>query len=461
VVKNCRLASGIEQKVSLPFSKDGKFKKHILPWIPQFQIPSPIDDKIVISEKNVYCIISPSGMGKTAALARLLSKYPGLIITGSRSNEHDSGETTDSTMKAFESELMECRKYMIERYAYVRQYVQLVLISHLIHVLRCLDDCKKKPELLTPFSDNVLSYVGYVQTSGNTSQCRDIFGQIKEWCSVDITNLRMVTIRLMTQLTQHDMLKDCQKKIVVCIDEANLLEDYPEERFLSIHGDQRGVLAVFSSEIDLLTGTDFATTIYAGTNFSVDVSRVIQWAIGKSESKICTQIITGLDYLNAKDLTLFLEKHIRLWNEDIDELEKSRSLPIRRRQAAIIIEKISENAMSSAALKLSDIMNEAGEIMKEDIKANITKSILKSEQREEYTESLIQALFQYIVHYKHKEFLGDTFRVQNDRLATCLIASGFAPAITFNQSHSVYQFEARDYLSYDLACEMLSDLDRE
>ena len=194
----------------------GKLRKQVLPWIPSLQVEN---GQTLEHSKKVACAIAPSGMGKTAFMARCLTKIPGLLITGSVSYETDTGEATDTSVASFHHQI-KTTMGVCEKYAIVRQGFQLILISHLIHVINSIDNAKKDSSLLDPFEGSMNAYIGYIQSNGNTSRIRKTFNDMKHYLHSDIDTLRDITAYLINKIC--NLLQSAE--FIICIGEANVFE---------------------------------------------------------------------------------------------------------------------------------------------------------------------------------------------------------------------------------------------
>ncbi|EFC35960.1 predicted protein, partial [Naegleria gruberi] len=136
-VKYCSLNLVSHETFAGPLPiKFGTLAKHYLPFIPSLQIESN-NDKILerTSCKTVTTIIAPSGTGKTSLMIRRLCKTAGLLLTGTATYEHDSHETTDSTIRT----LISCLNSRVNAFGYIRHAVQILLISKLTYLLLLIE----------------------------------------------------------------------------------------------------------------------------------------------------------------------------------------------------------------------------------------------------------------------------------------------------------------------------------
>ena len=218
---------GIPQQVStLPLLADElfstrlpinnkKLSKHYLPFIPSLHLTTKFDN--TIQNANAI-IIAPSGTGKTGLLVRHLCRYPGILLTGTGSNE-ENPVTGDSSVKLLMTRL---EGDTVARFAFVRQYVQILLLTKLIHIIHMINYANENPSVLESFENQILPFLAFNQFNGSTLVQKTIFntivGKLKQCPLFELRFATMKLIGRVKELTKSD-------QFYVCLDEANVIEE--------------------------------------------------------------------------------------------------------------------------------------------------------------------------------------------------------------------------------------------
>ena len=87
--------------------------------------------------------------------------------------------TTDTPVASFHHYLTTLS--VGEKFAVIRQGIQLLFIGHLIHVVSAIENVRKDKSLLEPFENSLYAYIGYIQSNGNTSRIMKTFDKLKHY----------------------------------------------------------------------------------------------------------------------------------------------------------------------------------------------------------------------------------------------------------------------------------------
>ncbi|KAG2373866.1 hypothetical protein C9374_011751 [Naegleria lovaniensis] len=450
----------------LPVSRiDNKytFRKHYLPYIPSLQITTSQEQFLSVENKEAYIILSPSGIGKTSLLIRTLSKYPGLLLTGTASYEGGSRQTTDAAVQQLMA--LVNGQSRTTSFGCVRQVIQLLLISKLLHVICLIEEAQKNNDVLKPFGWKILPYLAFNQSNGNTTQTCRIFVELSQvyQYTTNLPQLREITRKLIQFVKQmiftnfsdqlpitHVWNKSNDLPFLICVDEANILEETCIHKYLSCRGNERGVLSVMAGEIESLKN-DNISSFYAGTNVSIDISQIVQSNLMKTEAKSIVHFITQFEYLNKTKFINYLTQHITVdpaMENEINNLSNS-FFPIRIRQAALFLENYLNRVLNKEKIAIADCFSLGMESARMEIERNVNNffTAIPVKHREAYINAFSGSLFQYIIHHMYHDILGYYFVERNQYSARNLLVSG----LTCPTNEAMTEFEAKDALGFQTA----------
>ncbi|EFC44262.1 predicted protein [Naegleria gruberi] len=418
-VKYCSLNLVSHETFARPLPiKFGTLAKHYLPFIPSLQIESN-NDKILerTSCKTVTTIIAPSGTGKTSLMIRRLCKTAGLLLTGTATYEHDSHETTDSTIRT----LISCLNSRVNAFGYIRHAVQILLISKLTYLLLLIEKSQKEPSILDPFEGSLLSFLAFNQFNGSNDYSCSIFVYLfPQYKHEFFPRLQLLTKNLISKVKEKTNSSD----FVICVDEANVLED--NYKYISSNGNEKGALCKFIDEI--MSVNSLGSNIIAGTSFSIKMNDVTQSHLQKTEYQQDTITLSDFEYLDYESFNKFLSMHIKVK----ENFKQEENFPIRIRQAAQCMEYF-----------IGDVMKE--QCVKRDLQQCFDAS----------TDSIIQALKKKAVTHQYSERYGTSFYVPNKEIAAHFLMSGIAGPVGSTLQNGSVEFKTVDVIGFKLAKEIL------
>ncbi|KAG2374098.1 hypothetical protein C9374_011177 [Naegleria lovaniensis] len=475
------------QSAKLPLIS-GSFAKHQLPYFTQFHYTMAQDDEVLKRvadpKRSALMFMGPSGAGKTSACVRLLCYNPGMVLTCTSSSEVSSGLTTDSLMRQAFGHLK--GRNIFELFGSVEQVVLMVFICRLIYISKLIDEAKQHPNVFEDFvqrdkdgnivNGGILPYLAYMQSNGKTNASEEALDYALKFVYSNPEILKKFISNLVKEiihsLNDNSTLFGIVKKIeyfVVVIDEANVYagNNTGSEKLselISLSGEKRGLLTKFAQFIGAIE--KFHVSIFSGTNFSVDVGSIIQSNLGKTEAKIDIEKIYDFGLVARDDIVSFLEKHIKIPNEEKKEilfyLHEQGYKYFRRRLITLALEKLTKTNTIIDALNLSVKEFVLGAKKHVEHYLNTYNSKLNPRLAAEETtrQGIQEAIVKYVTHYQFP-FLGSKFTVHKDDIADALLYSGFSgPESSYLDDRTAkhFVFSAKDFIGYEIGMEILKKI---
>ncbi|KAF0981824.1 hypothetical protein FDP41_012481 [Naegleria fowleri] len=324
---NTRCPSQFVRDVFVP-TNSTMITKDLFPFLPKLQVDlfneserKTLDQKI--RDGSTICVIGPSGVGKTALLARRLGVNPGIMITCTSlyDRQHLSERGTDQASdKLRETFVLTMTQSVIKLYATAAQQVQCNFIARLLCLHTALT-IWEQTDNKTPF-ETPLQMLSYSQWNGNTKTVANIFNTLleRQWLSLPTETLRDFTIFLIEQL--YSRLKLDKQPFIIAIDEANIFSIL-HTPMLSENGTPRDLLSLIAFEISQLRKKTYMkiSDIYCGTMFTTDIVDIIQSSIGKLEDVCHVYSCVGLDSITFEQALQILDKMY-----DIEAILKSSNI---------------------------------------------------------------------------------------------------------------------------------------
>ncbi|KAF0980977.1 hypothetical protein FDP41_012765 [Naegleria fowleri] len=441
---NTRCSSQFVRDVSTMITKD------LFPFLPKLQVDlfneserKTLDQRI--RDGSTIYVIGPSGVGKTALLARRLGVNPGIMITCTSlsDRQHLSERGTDQASdKLREAFVLTMTQSVIKLYATAAQQVQCNFIARLLCLHTALT-IWEQTDNKTPF-ETPLQMLSYSQWNGNTKTVANIFNTLleRQWLSLSIETLRDFTIFLIEQL--YSRLKLDKQPFIIAVDEANLFSIL-HTPILSGKGTPRDLLSLIASEISQLRKKTYLkiSDIYCGTMFKTDIVDIIQSSIGKLEDVCHVYSCVGLDSITFEQALQILDKMY-----DIEAILKSSKtdlyhsiqhiFPTRRRVVGLV-------ASYLETTKSLDIEESFRRKWKEFVD-QVEKKVLDRFDCKKSTDRLdLNFLLDVVITNEYDAFLGKS--ISCDRaLASSLIGTGLAkPNFDFCDTNSdMYHFDTSD-----------------
>ena len=196
-------------------SKQRSLLKQYLPFIPSLHLKTKFDEY----QNSNAIIIAPSGTGKTGLLVRNLCRHPGILLTGTDVSEALNQVTTDNSVRMVMEKLTMDR---VNCFAFSRQYVQILLLSKLIHIIHLINYAKNDESVKDTFEGKLLPFLVFNQFNGSTLTQADIFNKIVDklkYCPLDA--LRVAT----RELIRRVKISTGNDQFYICLDEANVIEE--------------------------------------------------------------------------------------------------------------------------------------------------------------------------------------------------------------------------------------------
>ncbi|EFC49787.1 predicted protein [Naegleria gruberi] len=339
----------VRGNVIVPVDSKNQLAKDILPFLPKFQVDLFSTEERETLNQNInsgstVVIIGPSGLGKTALIARRLGVNPGLFITCTSSLDASvlNGRGIDYASLAL---FMHCEKLSnIELYASVRQLIECNFIARLLVSQACLEN-----QTLLDYFETPLQLISYIQWNGNTNMATSIFKDMIEqgWQYLPINSLRKITVNLIVDLyTKLELSHDIP--FVIAVDEASIFSK-SSTVMLSAQGTPRDLLTAIASEIsslqiEMIEKNLTISDMYCGTFFTSDVVDIIQSSVCKLTERNMKYSI-GLDLVSFDQALQMLEPFYNI-REILKKQKVSKNLlkvklfamfPTRRRVIGMII----------------------------------------------------------------------------------------------------------------------------
>ncbi|KAF0983189.1 hypothetical protein FDP41_011167 [Naegleria fowleri] len=460
---NTRCPSQFVRDVFVP-TNSTMITKDLFPFLPKLQVDlfneserKTLDQKI--RDGSTICVIGPSGVGKTALLARRLGVNPGIMITCTSlyDRQHLSERGTDQASdKLRETFVLTMTQSVIKLYATAAQQVQCNFIARLLCLHTALT-IWEQTDNKTPF-ETPLQMLSYSQWNGNTKTVANIFNTLleRQWLSLPTETLRDFTIFLIEQL--YSRLKLDKQPFIIAVDEANIFSIL-HTPMLSENGTPRDLLSLIAFEISQLRKKTYMkiSDIYCGTMFTTDIVDIIQSSIGKLEDVCHVYSCVGLDSITFEQALQILDKmydiEAILKSSNISKIDLYHSIqhifPTRRRVVGLV-------ASYLETTKTLDIEESFRRKWKEFVD-QVEKNVLHRFDCKKSTDRLdLNFLLDVVITNEYDAFLGKS--ISCDRtLASSLIGTGLAkPNFDFYDTNSdMYHFDTSDPILKHVAKEVL------
>ncbi|KAG2386081.1 hypothetical protein C9374_003230 [Naegleria lovaniensis] len=463
---NERCSSQFVRDVLVPINSEKKITKDLFPFIPKLQVDlfnederKTLDQKI--RDGSTICIIGPSGVGKTALLARRLGVNPGIMITCSSLTDQDrltERGIDHASVLLREVFVATMNQSIIKLYGTALQQVQCNLIARLLCLHTALTIWEKTDNKI-PF-ETPLQMLSYSQWNVNTYITATIFKKLleRQWLSVPTEILRDFTIFLIEQLYSRLKL-DLEQPFIIALDEANLFSNI-RTPMLSTNGTPRDLLSLIAFEISRLRQKSFMkisvkiSDIYCGTMFTTDIIDIIQSSIGKLEDIARVYSCVGLDSITFEQALQILDKMydiegiLKLSNTSKTDLYRSvqHIFPTRRRVVGLV----------ASHLEITTSLKKSFTDKWEEFVGQVEKNVLNRLSQKTSKDRLdANFLLDVVVTNEYDAFLGKSISCDRE-LASSLIGTGLAkPNFDFCSNSNKYHFDTSDPILRHVARKVL------